>query len=205
MRGMLFLGGARPGPVKFAPYRDARAFVIAADSGLETALELGIIPNLVVGDMDSLGDERLLDRCPADSVIRYPVEKDETDAEIGMRMMKKRGIDKVTMIGGGEGRLAHLLGILQFYERNYRPYLWVTAREEVSVVADRRTYEVSSGRLFSFFPLGDGVEIDSSTGLKWPLTGLSWKRGQGGISNVATGSRVSVSVSKGRLLAIKEI
>jgi len=205
MNGLLFLGGNGPSRRQFRLYRFGKPYVIAADSGLETAVRMGVEPDLVVGDMDSLGSGKLLEDVPPEKVIRFPEDKDETDAEIAMRMMRERGVDSVFLIGGGEGRLAHLLGILQLFDRDFAPYLWVTAREEVAVVADRKRYENCRGQLFSFFPLGGAARGLASTGLKWPLNGLSWEPSQGGISNVAVEDRVTVSVESGRLLAVREI
>ena len=205
MTGLLFLGGNGPSLEQYGLYRFGESYVIAADSGLETAVRLGVEPHLVVGDMDSLASGRLLEKIPPRKIVRFPEDKDETDAEIGMRMMHDRGVERVVLIGGGEGRLAHLLGILQLFERDYAPDMWITAREEVSVVETFRDYQECRGQIFSFFPLGGAARGLASTGLKWPLNGLSWEPDQCGISNVALEDRVEVSVESGRLLAIREI
>ena len=205
MNGMLFVGGEGPTKELFRRYRESDAFVIAADSGLHTAIQLGVDPDLIVGDMDSLADPGLLSRFPAEKVVRFPTEKDETDAEIGIRFMREKGIDDVTVVGGGAGRLAHLLGILMLFQRDYPPQRWITAREEVSVVEGSCRFKAYRGQSFSFFPLTKTANQMQSTGLKWPLDGLSWTAGQAGISNIAVKDEVAVTVGRGRLLAIKEL
>jgi thiamine pyrophosphokinase len=205
MNGTLFIGGERPSRELFRRYREPGAFIVAADSGLETALELGVNPDLIVGDMDSLGNPALLSRFPEDKIVRFPQDKDETDAEIGMRFMQEKDIKNVTIVGGGAGRLAHLLGILMLFQRDYQPYRWVTAREEVSVVEDSRRFEGVRGQTLSFFPLTETVDQMQSTGLKWSLDGLTWAAGQAGISNIAVQDVVTVAVGRGRLLAVREL
>jgi thiamine pyrophosphokinase len=205
MNGVLFVGGEGPTEELFGRYRETDAFVIAADSGLQTAIAFGVEPDLIVGDMDSLEDQALLSRFPAEKVVRFPSEKGETDAEIGIRFMREKGIDRVTIIGGGEGRLAHLMGILMLFQRDYHPFRWITAREEVSMVEGTCRFEAFRGQTFSFFPMSEIVDRMRSTGLKWPLDGLAWTSGQAGISNVAVKDEVVVTVGRGRLMAIKEI
>ena len=91
------------------------------------------------------------------------------------------------------------------FRRDYPPYRWITAREVVSLVKGICRLDAYPGQIFSFFPLSETVEQMRSTGLKWPLNDLVWTVGQAGISNVATEEVVTVTVGKGKLLAVKEL
>jgi thiamine pyrophosphokinase len=202
MTGLLLVGGEGPSIGCLRPYIEGVSYVIAVDSGLELARELGIRPDLIVGDMDSLSDRRLLEEYPEERIMVFPEDKDETDAEIGIRLFKEKGFDRVVLVGGGGGRLDHLLGIFLLFERDFYPRVWITAQEYIEVVEGHAEYKTFCNQLISFFPVGGSVSGLRSTGLKWPLDGLSWARGEAGISNRATSDKVTVEVQEGKLLMI---
>ena len=85
-------------------------FVIAADSGVDTAQELGLPVDLAVGDFDSVTSAGL---CRARSggalVDAHPAAKDETDLDLALRCALGRRPERIVVIGGGGGRLDHLL------------------------------------------------------------------------------------------------
>ncbi len=200
---LLAVGGEGPKRAVIAAEVARARFVVAADSGFDLVLRLGIEPDLVVGDMDSLASGDRLRSLPAGRVRIFPPDKDETDTEIGLRLLGELGYQEVTMIGGGGGRLDHLVGILSLFERDFHPRAWYTAREHVEVIEGELVFGEWSGQTVSFFPLGQAAEGLYSEGLKWPLDGLSWRRGQAGISNLVTSRTGRVGVRRGRLLMIR--
>jgi thiamine pyrophosphokinase len=205
VKGVLFVGGAGPDPVVIADDLAEAGIVVAADAGLERALALGVEPDLVLGDFDSLVDTTLLDRFSADRVLRFPTDKDETDAEIGLRFLGARGCDDITIAGGGGGRLDHLLALALLFEREHPPHRWVTDNEDVRLVLGEACFDGWRGSTVSVFPLGSGVADLSSEGLRWPLEGLAFARGWSGVSNVADADRVRVGVGRGRLLVVRSL
>ena len=205
VEGLLLLGGEGPQRIHLEAILSKAPYVIAADSGFDLALRLGIVPDLVVGDMDSVLRRGELARFPAERIRRFPRDKDETDTELGLRMFREMGYTRVALAGGGEGRLDHLLAIVGLFEGESAPVAWITAREEVGRVEGELVMSGSSGLRVSFFPLGEKASGMSSSGLKWPLDGLEWSRGQGGVSNLITEDRALVRVARGRLLMIREL
>ncbi len=201
--GLLFTGGEGPTRSRLAPFLDGVDLVVAADSGLDLARAVGVEPDLVVGDMDSLNDRSLM-ALYGDRLTVFPPDKDETDTEIGLRFLRERGAARVIVAGGGGGRLAHLVGLLCLFERPSPPRVWLTAREHVELVEGRIAIDGCLGATISFFPVGELAVIERSRGLKWPLDGLTWKRGDAGISNVAAADRVEVELARGRLLMVRE-
>jgi len=204
-RGLLVVGGAGPGRQLLADYARGMDVIVAADSGLEAALAAGITPAFVVGDMDSLSDCALLDQFPPERVVRFSPDKDETDTEIGMRTLRERGCGDITIAGGAGGRIDHLLAIAALFERDAPPRRWLTDREDIRLVEGAADFAGWEGATVSVFPLGARASDMHSEGLHWPLDGLEFRRGYGGISNRVTAERVRISVGIGKLLVVRSL
>jgi thiamine pyrophosphokinase len=178
--------------------------IAAADSGLTAAEAAGLRPDWVLGDMDSLEDLSRLDAYPRDRVLRYQTEKDHTDTELALRLLWEKGCDTIWLIGGGGGRLDHLLAIRSLFERDPCPSRWITGAEDIYCVGSpgELQWDGPPGALVSVFPLGAGPWEVESAGLRWPLKGLPWDRGFFGLSNVAENGSFRLRAGKGRFLVV---
>jgi len=107
--------------------------------------------------------------------------------------------------GGGSGRIDHLLGIALFFARAAPPSRWLTDYEEVRLIEREAEFSGWRGCTVSIFPVGKRAARMRSEGLQWPLDGLVFRRGFGGISNRATADRVRITVGVGRLLVIRSL
>ena len=85
-------------------------FVIAADGGLKPLLSLGVKPDLLLGDLDSLGSFPLPDDVPLE---KHPVEKDDTDTGIALAQGYALGYRHFALYGCSGGRADHLLANFQ--------------------------------------------------------------------------------------------
>ncbi|WPR01240.1 thiamine diphosphokinase, partial [Treponema pallidum] len=63
-------------------YLPAYDLLIAADSGLDTALQFGLVPDFVIGDMDSVKDNLFIQACDKTRTHLFPRDKDFTDTEL---------------------------------------------------------------------------------------------------------------------------
>jgi len=215
-RGIVITGGEGPDPQIIKQILEecvAGALLVAADSGLILAEEAGLRPDWVVGDMDSLGKilrgEDRLHSYPPDRVIRHAVDKDHTDTELALALLRKNGCDEAWIIGGGGGRIAHLFGIRDLFEREKFPHRWITAAEDIYCMdADAEnsslTLKLKQGDVVSVFSLGNGPWKAESKGLKWPLSKVKWERGLYGLSNVAAAEEIEVAAKQGRFMVILE-
>jgi thiamine pyrophosphokinase len=213
MTGLVFTGGEGPEPARcrdiLAEARDAAggALVCAADSGLALAEAAGIRPDCVIGDMDSLPDaDRRLAVYPADTVARFPHDKDPTDTELAIRILREKGCDDIRIAGGGGGRTDHLLALCRLFEGAEPPSRWYTAREEIRPLLPGETIEAAApdaGLPVSVFPVGRGPHSAQSRGLRWPLDGLDFDGGAYSLSNRAETGTFRVTSQSGRFLIIQ--
>ncbi|MFP4563331.1 MAG: thiamine diphosphokinase, partial [Spirochaetia bacterium] len=112
---------------------------------------------------------------------------------------------KRIIIGGGEGRLDHTMGILALFEREPHPDLWMTGRESIMSIQKEAVFDTYPNQRISLFPLGKEECTMSSEGLKWELDDLRWSRGDFGLSNRALSIQVRIRMKTGRLLLVKEL
>ena len=205
MKGMLIIGGNAPDSIIVAELSRDFDIIAAADSGFDVALEAGISPDIVLGDFDSVKSSDAVEDLPKHRLMKFPEDKDATDTEIGLSYLHRSGCSHITIIGGGGGRLDHLIGILRLFERDMRPHVWRTDTAEVISIENEYEYHGKRGDTVSFFPVGHEICTMNSTGLKWPLDGLEWGRGDVGISNIVPSGRCRVLMKTGRLLMVREV
>jgi thiamine pyrophosphokinase len=187
----------------------AAPLIVAADSGLLAAEAAGLRPDWVLGDMDSLGAAGLerLEAYPPERVLRYEAAKDYTDTELALHLLYEKGCEETWLVGGGGGRLDHLLAIRSLFERQRCPVRWLTVAEDVRFLEAPGELALTvpdaalAAPLVSVFPLGQGPWDLESEGLRWPLAGLPWDRGFFGISNTADRD-FTVRAKRGRFLVI---
>jgi len=204
VRGIVYIGGDGPEPAVLRKIARAADLLIAADSGLIAAEEAGLRPDLVIGDMDSLDDPRRLEKYPSGSVRRFSADKDFTDTELALALLREKGCDEAWIAGGGGGRMDHLFAIRALFEREESPDRWFPGDEEIRCLKEGRVLAAALplGSLVSVFPLGKGPWEAESSGLKWPLDGLVWKEGSFGVSNVADGGAIEIRSICGRFMVL---
>lgn len=201
-RGVLLIGGAHP-PAKIASRISERAdIVVAADSGYDMALQWGIACDYLIGDFDSLESTVEMEKFPQDRIIRAPKAKDQTDTEMGIDLLLRRGVEEITLIGGGGGRLDHLIALVSLFDREKRPHRWYTDSHEVLSVESTVEIKGRKGETVSFFPAGNQICRMKSTGLRWSLDPLTWRHGDAGVSNEIVADIATVSPRAGRLICV---
>lgn len=146
--------------------------VIAADAGYRTCRELGIVPDLLLGDFDSMEQ-------PEDfaNIHRSPVEKDDTDTMLAVETGLEQGCGEFYLYGGTGGRrldhtLANLQTLLYLRRRGARGYLY--DNDFVWTVIENETIRVDKTvewGLLSVFCLGDRARGVTETGVQYPLQG----------------------------------
>lgn len=176
-------------------------FVIAADAGYLRAKENGISPDLLVGDLDSLG------RAPADlPLIKVASEKDFSDGELGVRQAALRNIDALDIYGAIGGRPDHFLYNLHLLKIAADLGLRAVIRgDESDIYYTESTLllDTEIGDTLSVVPLGESVHIIKATGLKYPAEGaILTVKDTLGLSNECREKMVFLAVEKGGALVV---
>ena len=204
---LIFIGGDPPHP-NVRQHLPADAFVIAADSGYAHAIAMGFVPNELVGDMDSITAVDLTDARDSNTLItKYPSDKDLTDTEIAIASAIARQSTHITVVSGGGDRFDHVLAMIHSIASCAltvdTSLLIGTAR--VSYVSLNKEFklEAQTGDIVSLIPLGGAVTV-TTTGLQWELNNDTLQSfASRGVSNIATGESVSISVTDGLLAVIE--
>jgi thiamine pyrophosphokinase len=207
-----FIGGGAPGAQTCRALAYGARLVAAADYGLVHAERAGFLPDIIVGDMDSLaqaGEAGRLEKYPPAAVFRHSADKDESDTELALQALWERGAAHIRIIGGGGGRLDHIFALRALFDREQHPVSWHTGGESIYAVdsaSGRLSLPAHAGQCVSVFAAGaaaGGVAWQAeSDGLKWPLGGAHWTSGAGGLSNTALGDTFSVEARAGRFIVV---
>ena len=184
--------------------------VIAADSGYDHALQLGISVDLLIGDLDSISAEALRHaESSSVTVERHPVDKDETDLELSIKAAIEQECASITIVGGEGGRISHLLAVATGLadERWMATHIeWRTRTGILSVATPQRPVTVTGveGDTVSLLPVGAATGV-STEGLRWQLAEEDLPLGTPrGLSNEMLGIRATVTVGAGAVLVIQE-
>jgi thiamine pyrophosphokinase len=204
----LIVAGGNPIKEAVLDHLKAYSWVVAADSGLDQAIRLGIRPDLVVGDMDSVSPAALEHAINQGIAIeRHPRAKDATDLELAIDAAALRGFATATIIGGTGGRMAHTLANALVLTRRRDIHLgWLTSKAQIAAMrsGSSRDYPATYGTLLSVLAVGESADC-TSVGLLWPLDGNPLTVGSTrGISNEVIESSASVSVHSGLVLTVHE-
>ncbi len=183
--------------------------VIAADGGARHCLALGIVPDIVIGDFDSLGEQEIaaLDNAETE-FIRYPADKDETDLELALDQAVKLGASEITLYGLLGGRwdmiFANMLLLASPSYDGIRVCV-VDGNTRAYIIRSGETLELSgqSGDTVSAIPLSEAAHGITYKGLQWPLEDATLAFGSPkGVSNRLANTTAQVSVESGILLVI---
>jgi thiamine pyrophosphokinase len=213
---VVVIGGGSLSPRAIEAANDGwydEALVIAADSGLDHAVEAGLRPGVLVGDLDSISAAgQMWAYANEVDIQQFPTDKDLTDTELALAVATERAGDGHVLLLGGlddtDPRLDHLLGTLSALGNPALGDLLgvraVLGGTECTVVHGGRTatLELEAGRTFSLLALHGRATGVTVSGAKWTLTGADLEPTEArGISNVATGT-VRVAVGSGVVTAV---
>ncbi len=182
--------------------------LVAVDGGADALARVGLVPGLLVGDMDSIGrGTREAFEARGVEVLLLPTAKDETDTEAALRLVVDRGADDITVYGAlGGPRLDHLVSNLLLLSSPWLADVGVRMVDdlhEAFLVRGDVVFGGERGDVVSLLPLTPEVENVRAEGLLYPLADeLLLQSTTRGVSNVMTGAEARVTHGDGVLLLI---
>lgn len=207
MRVIIFINGQFHEPQTAQKLIHPNDYIIAVNGGTSHALSIDIIPNVIVGDLDSLGAaEELCVRDKRTNILCFPSRKDETDLELGLWHAIEKGATEIILLAALGGRLDQsfanlcLLTLPELRGINVRI---VEGPQTAFLIRDKAEITGTPGDTVSILPIGGNAIGVTNKGLEWPLENDTLPLGTTrGISNVMLGTQARISVREGMVLCV---
>lgn len=182
---------------------DGEYLSIAADGGYTAALNMGIKPNVFIGDFDSLNGKTV----EAEEIIRLLPEKDDTDTLSAVKYALKKGCTHFLFYGCTGGRTAHTFSNIQtlsgLSELNCRAWMFGNCEVFTCIHNSNAVFSEESKGYISVFSLKNESYGVYEKGLKYLLNNYTMTNGFSiGTSNEFTGEKAEIEVKNGTLLLI---
>lgn len=173
--------------------------LIAVDGGINHCHAMELVPNFILGDLDSANPE-FLEVFKEVSTQRYPRDKDQTDLELALKLVVHDQIEEIGVFGALGDRTDHTLGNIILLSRYKCKIFLENEKERLFVIRGRTEIPTQPGQVISLIPINGPVQGITTQGLKWPLQNASLDKDFIGISNQATEAKVVVELAQGDLL-----
>ncbi len=209
MRAVILANGDLPDPEAARHHIQGADRLICANGGTRHAAQLGLIPDVVVGDLDSV-DPSTRTRLAAAGVRfeAHPVRKSKTDLELALGLAVAEGAEHVDLLATLGGRLDQSLANLLLLAQPEWAAVSVRViegREMAWVVRGGQTTQVAgtAGNTLSLVPLTPQVTGVTLTGVEWPLVDATLQLGSTWtISNTLADRAAQLQVAGGLVLVV---
>lgn len=184
--------------------------IFCADGGTAHTLALGLTPEAIIGDLDSLSPDLIAQMAAAGiAIYRHPVRKDQSDLELALQLAAAEQPDEILLVTALGGRLDQMLAnifLLTRPEYDSVQLTLVDGPQWARVLRPHQTLTVTGqpGDTLSLVPLTPTVEQVNLTGVEWPLIeatltfGSTWS-----ISNTLTASQATIQIGEGLVLVVQ--
>ena len=184
-------------------------YIICSDGGANHAYNMNIVPNYIIGDLDSV-NENIMEGPKKPVVLQFQPEKDETDTELCIELSDKLKAKEIHLMGALGGRIDHTIANvnLLYYirKRGIIPKI-VSEKEEIYIAMDEEiTIDGEIGDIISILPIKNDAKGVTLKNLEYPLENYDMKFSRPlGISNVMTDINCNIKVKEGSIIIIKNI
>lgn len=206
-RIVIFANGLLPDLVHARLLLRADDTILCADGGSRHAFALGLIPQAVIGDLDSVSDaEQQRIEAAGIAVIRFPHDKDQTDLELSLQYALKQQPSSILIVAALGNRLDHTLGNLAILTDSRLAGLDCRlddGLEEAFFCRSRSSVHGEAGDIVALIPWGGAAVGVRTEGLRWPLLGETlYMETSRGISNEMLTEAAKIQLNSGLLLVI---
>ncbi|MEA5058337.1 MAG: thiamine diphosphokinase [Anaerotignum propionicum] len=209
MKAVIFAGAKISNYAFCKEYLESAHVLICCDGGLHHTKALGLMPDYIVGDFDSVSQE-VLDYYKEKGIpIRqFPARKDETDMQLGIALALEKGATDLILLGGLGSRFDHSLAnahlLLGLLKKGIRARL-VDENNCVELVNRPITIHGKIGDLVSTIPLSMMVKGITLTGFEYPLINrdLALDDDMVAVSNVLAKEEATIDFTEGYLYVIR--
>lgn len=184
--------------------------MLAVDFGLCTVDRLGLKPDYILGDFDSVTESVLKKYQSLSTPIKtFPKEKDKTDTEIAIELALMHHPTAIDIIGGTGSRLDHVLANVHLLRLPLQLGIQACLMDSHNkIYLMDQSFRINKteqfGDYISLLPYGDKVMGLTLTGFRYPLDHITYNSGSSlGISNVIIEDSAAVEFSQGILLVIE--
>lgn len=185
-------------------------YTIAVDGGAAYAKILGITPDLLLGDFDTLERELFFEyQKKGVRIDTFPPEKDYTDTHLALTMALEKNPDSITILAGTGSRMDHTLaniGLLTLSVEQGVPTEIIDNNNRIRMIKDSLILKKKEvwGSYISLIPYTEKVTGITLTGFQYPLKNEELRAGVSqGISNELVEEQGKISMKQGRLLVIE--
>ena len=206
MKGMLFLGGELRKTQRLIELTQKADVSVAADHGALNALKLGLQPDHIVGDFDSLPSKDLKKFKKA-RIHRYPSNKDKSDGELALEFLLSQNPSEIIIFGTLGGRPDHSLSALQLLAKIPKTICakMVSHDFEIFFTEDQVMIHGKKGDLISLLPLERKGARVTTHGLFYTLKNQHLHFGSHGLSNRMNAKKAVIKVLKGALFIFHQL
>ena len=185
------------------------SLMVSADGGYRHAKRLNVIPDALIGDLDSILPEDLhFLQQKKIRIDKFPTQKNETDLELALDWVVQQGFKKIFILGAIGDRIDQTLGNIFLLSHPDYVNLQISlrdAKQEVFLVRDHGLINGNVDDRVSLLPLSEKVTGIQTDGLLYPLKDEILNRWlTRGISNELTKNTGSIKIKSGLLLVIHE-
>lgn len=182
--------------------------IVCADGGAKHLINLGILPDIVVGDLDSIDDIDKEFFCSKNiDFIKFPVNKDATDTELATDIVLSQNPKSITYIGTLGSRMDHTLANINLLKKSLDKGIQakiVNEKNEIYLIDRQIDLENNGNEFVSIIPVSSSVKGITLEGLKFSLDDIEIPFGSTlGISNKFIEKKAKIKIKEGLLLVIK--
>lgn len=206
-KALLISGGRQVSKELIEKYLDR--FIIIADGGARLLMKYGLGADILLGDLDSIGEEALTYIKEHEiEVKKFPAKKDFTDTELAISYLVDEGYKDIVILGALGTRLDHelanLMNLKKLYKKGVRAKIEDDYNEVIYVEEGSYYFEKTNKKYFSLINAGDSMNF-TTKGLYYEVEDLeiNSENPSRGVSNEMVGEKATIKINSGSAFIIK--